>query len=164
MTGPARRSASCLLRRRPLPSPRRRGRAGRDRLGGRHPDLHGQRSPPAGPPEPPRGRRPRTPRRKRPGSPATSKSGRSPRPHRPGDDRMDGRVQAPGTAGNGFSGEDPSCLDRRRTARARRSRTSSPRRRQADRPGIDATLAAISPYSLRQVAPLAPTARSATRR
>ena len=91
------------------PGARRRRPSRRDRLGSRHPDLDRLRSPPARPARPLRGQGPehlrgRDRHHRRPRSPD-----RSARPHRPGDDRMDGRLQAP-RAGRRRSHRRPGAL------------------------------------------------------
>ncbi len=113
VTGPARRSASVPSPLAPSTSPRRRPRAGGRRLGAGHPDRDRLRRPLAGAPEPRArssdleraagsDRRLRRARRQR----------RSPRP-RPTRRRSPGWPTSSSgcSRDNGFSGENPSCLD-----------------------------------------------------
>jgi uncharacterized protein len=57
---------------------------------------------------------------------------------------------------NGFSGENPSCLDAEVCPGPALSDFLVRRGRRVTAKGIDATLGALSPYSLRQVAPIDP--------
>ena len=57
---------------------------------------------------------------------------------------------------NGFSGEDPSCLDAEVCPGPALSDFLTRGGGKLTRQGIDATLAALSPYALRQVAPIDP--------
>jgi predicted RND superfamily exporter protein len=58
--------------------------------------------------------------------------------------------------GNGFSGENPSCLDAEVCPGPALSDFLTRGGGKLTRPGIEATLGALSPYALRQVAPLDP--------
>jgi uncharacterized protein len=57
---------------------------------------------------------------------------------------------------NGFSGENPSCLDAEVCPGPALSDFLTRGNNEVSRQGIDATLAALSPYALRQVAPIDP--------
>ena len=115
----------------------------------RHPRAGAAEHPRGAGPQPAAGRDRRLRRARR--------QGRGPRPDRSGDAAVDGRLQAPGAARQRIRRRPTRAASTPKSARARRSRTSSSAAAgRCDARDVRATLAELPAYDLRQVAPVDP--------